>query len=65
MVLLAYVSLRRPWRESPGGYALAIFWLRYNRGMGLGEFIHTGNECDLQVTDFLDYFGKDPQVRGL
>jgi acetyltransferase len=33
--------------------------------MGLGKFIHTGNECDLQVTDFLDYFGKDPQVRGI
>ena len=33
--------------------------------MGVGKFIHTGNECDLQVTDFLDYFGKDPQVRGI
>jgi acetyltransferase len=33
--------------------------------MGVGKFIHTGNECDLQVTDFLDHFGKDPQVRGI
>jgi acyl-CoA synthetase (NDP forming) len=51
---------------SQGGYAFGDL-LASGRGrrMGLGKFIHTGNECDLQVTDFLDYFGKDPQVRGI
>jgi len=51
---------------SQGGYAFGdLLASGYGRGMGLGKFIHTGNESDLQVTDFLDYFGKDPQVRGI
>jgi len=32
------------------------------RKMGLGQFVHTGNECDLEVTDFLEYFGEDPRT---
>lgn len=32
------------------------------RKMGVGRFVHTGNECDLTVTDFLEYFGADPEV---
>ena len=51
---------------SQGGYAFGdLLASACERGMGLGKFIHTGNECDLQVTDFLEYFGKDPQVRGI
>ncbi|MGO8989730.1 MAG: acetate--CoA ligase family protein [bacterium] len=51
---------------SQGGYAFGdLLASGYGRRMGVGKFIHTGNECDLQVTDFLDYFGKDPQVRGI
>ncbi len=51
---------------SQGGYAFGdLLASGCGRRMGLGKFIHTGNECDLQVTDFLDYFGKDPQVRGI
>jgi acyl-CoA synthetase (NDP forming) len=51
---------------SQGGYAFGdLLASACDRGMGLGKFIHTGNECDLQVTDFLEYFGKDPQVRGI
>lgn len=34
----------------------------YWRKMGVGQFVHTGNECDLEVTDFLDYFGDDPRT---
>jgi acyl-CoA synthetase (NDP forming) len=49
-----------------GGYAFYdLLASGYSRRMGVGKFIHTGNECDLQVTDFLDHFGKDPQVRGI
>lgn len=33
--------------------------------MGVGQFVHTGNECDLTVTDFLDYFGEDPDTQGI
>jgi acyl-CoA synthetase (NDP forming) len=49
-----------------GGYAIydLLAW-GSARGMGVGKFIHTGNECDLQVTDFLDHFGRDPQVKGI
>jgi acetate---CoA ligase (ADP-forming) subunit alpha len=37
----------------------------YSRNMGLGIFIHTGNEADLTTTDFLEYVGADPHVRGI
>ena len=35
------------------------------RGMGVGKFVHTGNECDVTVTDFLDFFCDDPEVKGI
>jgi acyl-CoA synthetase (NDP forming) len=51
---------------SQGGYAFGdLLDSGYARKMGVGKFVHTGNECDLQVTDFLDYFAKDPQVQGI
>jgi acetyltransferase len=31
----------------------------------VGQFVHTGNECDLTVTDFLEYFGQAPEVRAI
>lgn len=37
----------------------------FSRKMGVGKFVHTGNECDLTVTDFLEYFGYDPDVKGI
>ena len=49
-----------------GGYAfydmLSSGWAR---GLGVGKFIHTGNECDLTVTDFLEHFGQDPEVKAI
>ena len=51
---------------SQGGFAFYdLLASGYARRMGVGKFIHTGNECDLQVTDFLEHFGKDPQVQGI
>ena len=51
---------------SQGGYAFGdLLDSGHARRMGVGKFVHTGNECDLQVTDFLDYFGEDPQVKGI
>ena len=51
---------------SQGGYALYdLFASAFHQDMGVGKFIHTGNECDLTVTDFLEYFGKDPEVNAI
>lgn len=49
-----------------GGYAFYdLLASGFYMGMGVGRFIHTGNECDLTVNDFLDYFGADPDVKGI
>jgi len=49
-----------------GGYAFYdILSSGWTRGMGVGKFIHTGNESDLTVTDFLQTFGKDPEVKAI
>jgi len=49
-----------------GGYAFYdLLALGYPNRMGVGQFIHTGNECDLTVTDFLEHFGADPDVKAI
>ena len=49
-----------------GGYAVYdIMTSASSVGMGLGKFIHTGNESDLTVTDFLDRFRHNPEVEGV
>ena len=49
-----------------GGYAICdLMSSAFSRHMGVGKFIHTGNECDLQLTDFLEHFGKDPEIKGI
>jgi len=49
-----------------GGYAFYdILFSGCAKGLGVGKFIHTGNECDLTVTDFLEYFGQDPEVKSI
>ncbi len=49
-----------------GGYAFYdLLASGFSRGMGVGKFIHTGNECDLTATDFLEHLGTDPQVKVL
>jgi len=49
-----------------GGYAMYdLLASGSHRGMGVGQFIHTGNECDLTVTDFLEHFGFDPHIEGI
>ncbi len=46
-----------------GGYAIYdLLASGCSRGMGVGKFVHTGNECDVTATDFLEYFGDDPDV---
>jgi succinyl-CoA synthetase alpha subunit len=49
-----------------GGYAFYdILSSGKAKGLGVGKFIHTGNESDLTVTDFLQAFGKDPEVKAI
>ena len=49
-----------------GGYAFYdLLSSGRAKGLGVGKFIHTGNECDLTVTDFLEYFGRDPEVKSV
>ena len=47
-----------------GGYAIQdLLYGGHRKGLGIGKFLHTGNECDLTCTDFLEYFEADPQVK--
>jgi len=49
-----------------GGYAFyEMLAAAASRRMGVGKFIHTGNESDLTVTDFLEHFGPDSEVKGI
>ena len=46
-----------------GGFAIHnIATSGRSKGIGLGKFIHTGNEADLQCTDFLEILGEDPET---
>jgi len=49
-----------------GGYAFYdLLAMASPLRMGVGKFVHTGNECDLTVTDFLEHFGADPEVKAI
>jgi acyl-CoA synthetase (NDP forming) len=49
-----------------GGYAFYDLLAHgYHRQMGVGMFVHTGNEADLTTTDFLEHMGPDPNVRAI
>jgi acyl-CoA synthetase (NDP forming) len=49
-----------------GSYAFYdLLYSGSSRGMGVGKFIHTGNESDLTVTDFFEAFGHDPEVKAV
>jgi len=49
-----------------GGYAIYdLLAHAFFKGMGVGKFVHTGNESDLTTTDFLEYLGRDPDVEAI
>jgi len=51
---------------SQGGFAFQdILVSGCHRKMGVGKFIHTGNEADLTITDFLELFGRDPDINAI
>jgi len=46
-----------------GGYAITdIAALEAGSRRGYGKFIHTGNEADVSVVDFLEYCEQDPET---
>lgn len=45
-----------------GAVGTAIAALAQAQGIGIGYFISTGNEADLEFSDFCDYFVDDPKV---
>ena len=49
-----------------GGYAIYdLLAHAFSKGMGVGKFVHTGNESDLTTTDFLEHLGRDPEVEAI
>ena len=49
-----------------GGFVFQdILTSAWHQKMGVGKFIHTGNEADLTITDFLEDFGKDPEIKAI
>ncbi len=48
-----------------GGIGNSIFTRAYDRSIGLSCFISSGNELDLEVADFLEYFVQDEKTRSI
>jgi acetate---CoA ligase (ADP-forming) subunit alpha len=49
-----------------GGYAIYDLLAHgFTRHLGVGTFIHTGNEADLTTTDFLEHIGIDEDVQAV
>ena len=46
-----------------GAFGTHLFWLAHHRGMGLRHWISTGNECDVEAAECLDYVIDDPGTR--
>ncbi|WXG43744.1 MAG: CoA-binding protein [Promethearchaeati archaeon SRVP18_Atabeyarchaeia-1] len=57
-------------RDSPIGFATQSGYIgntfSYNgpaTGVTFGKYVSLGNECDLTVTDVIEYFGEDPSTK--
>ncbi len=49
-----------------GGFAFYdLLAHSYYRHMGVGMFVHTGNEADITSTEFLEHIGPDPGVKAV
>lgn len=46
-----------------GGFAGQTFLTARRIHLGFSKIVNTGNEADLDTTDFLEYFGEDSQTR--
>nr|MDO8082090.1 CoA-binding protein [Candidatus Freyarchaeota archaeon] len=45
-----------------GGFACQTFLTARRIHLGFSKIVNTGNEADLDATDFLEYFGEDPET---
>jgi len=57
-------------KDSPIGFATQSGYIgntfSYNApatGISFGKYASTGNECDLTIVDFIEYFGQDPSIK--
>jgi acyl-CoA synthetase (NDP forming) len=48
-----------------GGVGNCVLTRTYDRAIGLSHFISSGNELDLEVADFLEYFLADARTRSI
>jgi acyl-CoA synthetase (NDP forming) len=48
-----------------GGIGNCILTRAYDRAIGLSAFISSGNELDLEISDFVDYFAGDARTRSI
>lgn len=70
--LIAHPAERRYLYKTPitflcqGGYAITdIAAIESRARRGFGKFIHTGNEADVSVIDFLEYCEHDPETQAI
>jgi acyl-CoA synthetase (NDP forming) len=45
-----------------GNVGVQILQYGFNEGVGFSKFVGTGNEADLTLEDFLEYYGEDPDT---
>lgn len=48
-----------------GAVGTAITALAHRERLGIGYFVNTGNEADLEFSDFCEYFTDDPSVQAI
>jgi len=48
-----------------GGYGVQLFLRAQRLGLGVHSYVSSGNEMDLTCTDYLAYFGADPDIRAV
>jgi len=48
-----------------GFLAYSLSYWGKTRGLGFGKFVSVGNQCDINVTELLEYFGQDPAVKAI
>jgi acetate---CoA ligase (ADP-forming) len=46
-----------------GAFGTHLYYLARRRGMGLRYWVSTGNECDVQAAEALEYVAEDPGTR--
>lgn len=45
-----------------GGYGSYFLHLSRQQGLSLGQWVATGNECDVEIGEVLEYFADDPEI---